>query len=47
VNGQGRSPGGQQGFKVGTVELENRWGAWRREPFTHLSPLHVSVYAKT
>jgi hypothetical protein len=26
------SPGGQQGFKVGTVELENRWGGWRREP---------------
>jgi hypothetical protein len=21
------SPGGRQGFKVGKVELENRWGA--------------------
>jgi len=26
------------------LELQNRWGGWRREPFTADSPRHVSVY---
>jgi SAM-dependent methyltransferase len=26
--------------------LEHRWGGWVREPFTALSPSHVSVYLK-
>ncbi len=26
------------------LELRNRWGGWRREPFTETSPRHVSVY---
>jgi hypothetical protein len=33
--------------RVGKVELENRWGCWRREPFTRRSPLLGSVCAKT
>jgi hypothetical protein len=28
------------------MRLEHRWADWRREPFTALSPSHVSVYAK-
>ena len=36
-------------FAVGTGRIalplaEHRWGGWRREPFTALSPSHVSVY---
>ena len=26
------------------MQLENRWGGWKREPFTELSRSHVSVY---
>jgi len=32
--------------RLAGLELEHRWGGWRREPFTHLSPAHVSVYVK-
>jgi trans-aconitate methyltransferase len=32
--------------RLAGLRLENRWGGWRREPFTHLSPAHVSVYTK-
>ncbi|MEX2238460.1 MAG: class I SAM-dependent methyltransferase [Dehalococcoidia bacterium] len=28
------------------MKLENRWGGWKREPFTELSRSHVSVYEK-
>jgi hypothetical protein len=28
------------------MRLQNRWAGWRREPFTALSPSHVSVYEK-
>jgi SAM-dependent methyltransferase len=33
--------------RIAGLSLEQRWGGWRREPFTHLSPAHVSVYAKS
>ena len=29
------------------MRLRHRWAGWRREPFTALSPAHVSVYEKT
>ena len=32
--------------RLAGLELEHRWGGWQREPFTHLSPAHVSVYVK-
>jgi len=32
--------------RLGGLRLEHRWGGWGREPFTHLSPAHVSVYVK-
>jgi hypothetical protein len=32
--------------RVAGMRLEDRWAGWRREPFTALSPSHVSVYAK-
>jgi SAM-dependent methyltransferase len=32
--------------RVAGLALENRWAGWRREPFTNLSPSHVSVYRK-
>jgi len=32
--------------RLAGLELEHRWGGWRREPFTHLSPAHVSIYVK-
>jgi hypothetical protein len=32
--------------RIAGLELESRWGGWAREPFTHLSPSHVSVYVK-
>jgi SAM-dependent methyltransferase len=32
--------------RLAGLELEHRWAGWGREPFTHLSPSHVSVYAK-
>jgi len=32
--------------RLAGMRLENRWAGWRREPFTALSPAHVSVYEK-
>src|SRR5262249_23657095 len=32
--------------RLAGMRLERRWGGWAREPFTHLSPAHVSVYRK-
>jgi SAM-dependent methyltransferase len=32
--------------RLAGMRLEDRWAGWRREPFTHLSPSHVSVYVK-
>ena len=33
--------------RLAGMRLEGRYGGWRREPFTGLSPAHVSVYVKT
>jgi hypothetical protein len=33
--------------RIAGMRLEARWAGWQREPFTHLSPGHVSVYIKT
>jgi SAM-dependent methyltransferase len=32
--------------RLAGMRLEHRWGGWGGEPFTHLSPSHVSVYLK-
>ena len=32
--------------RLAGMRLEGRWAGWRREPFTALSPAHVSVYEK-
>jgi SAM-dependent methyltransferase len=32
--------------RLAGMQLEHRWGGWEREPFTALSPSHVSVYVK-
>jgi len=32
--------------RLAGMRLEDRWADWRREPFTALSPSHVSVYIK-
>jgi hypothetical protein len=32
--------------RLAEMRLEQRWGGWGREPFTALSPAHVSVYEK-
>ncbi len=32
--------------RIAGLRLEHRWANWQREPFTHLSPAHVSVYVK-
>jgi SAM-dependent methyltransferase len=32
--------------RLAGMQLEDRWAGWRREPFTALSPAHVSVYRK-
>ena len=32
--------------RLGGMRLEHRWAGWGGEPFTGLSPSHVSVYAK-
>ena len=32
--------------RLAGMRLEHRWAGWRREPFTGLSPSHVSVYEK-
>jgi hypothetical protein len=33
--------------RLAGMRLEHRWAGWGREPFTALSPAHVSVYAKS
>ena len=33
--------------RLAGMRLEDRWGGWSREPFTALSPSHVSVYVKS
>jgi SAM-dependent methyltransferase len=33
--------------RLAGMRLEHRWAGWEREPFTHLSLSHVSVYLKT
>jgi SAM-dependent methyltransferase len=33
--------------RLAGMRLADRWGGWRREPFTALSPSHVSVYERT
>jgi SAM-dependent methyltransferase len=32
--------------RLAGMRLEHRWAGWKREPFTALSPSHVSVYEK-
>jgi SAM-dependent methyltransferase len=32
--------------RMAGMRLEHRWAGWNREPFTALSPSHVSVYRK-
>jgi SAM-dependent methyltransferase len=32
--------------RLAGMRLEHRWAGWSREPFTALSPAHVSVYRK-
>jgi hypothetical protein len=32
--------------RLAGMRLEQRWAGWDREPFTGLSPAHVSVYQK-
>ena len=32
--------------RIAGLRLEDRWAGWARDPFTSLSPSHVSVYAK-
>jgi hypothetical protein len=32
--------------RLAGMRLQDRWANWRREPFTALSPSHVSVYEK-
>jgi SAM-dependent methyltransferase len=32
--------------RLAGMRLQNRWAGWGREPFTALSPSHVSVYEK-
>jgi SAM-dependent methyltransferase len=33
--------------RLAGMRLQHRWAGWEREPFTALSPSHVSVYLKT
>lgn len=33
--------------RLAGLELEDRWGGWKREPFTADSKMHVSLYRKT
>ena len=32
--------------RLAGLRLQHRWAGWRGEPFTGLSPAHVSVYEK-
>ena len=33
--------------RLAGMRLHERWGGWKREPFTSLSRSHVSIYEKT
>jgi SAM-dependent methyltransferase len=33
--------------RIAGMRLEQRWGGWGREPFTALSPSHISVWQKS
>jgi SAM-dependent methyltransferase len=33
--------------RIAGMRLVHRWGGWKKEPFTNLSPSHISVYEKT
>ena len=33
--------------RLAGMRLTDRWAGWGREPFTGLSPSHVSVYEKS
>ena len=33
--------------RLAGMRLADRWAGWQREPFTALSPAHVSVYEKS
>ncbi len=33
--------------RIAGLRLEQRWGGWKQEPFTNLSPSHVSVWRKS
>jgi hypothetical protein len=33
--------------RIAGMRLAHRWGGWKKEPFTNLSPSHISVYEKT
>jgi hypothetical protein len=33
--------------RIAGMRLKHRWAGWRGEPFTALSPAHVSVYVKS
>ena len=32
--------------RLAGMRLRGRWGGWKQEPFTGLSPAHVSIYEK-
>jgi hypothetical protein len=32
--------------RLAGMTLRERWGGWRREPFTAESPSHVSIYQR-
>jgi len=32
--------------RIAGMRLTHRWGGWKKEPFTNLSPSHISVYEK-
>jgi SAM-dependent methyltransferase len=32
--------------RLAGMQLENRWAGWERDPFTAISPAHISVYRK-
>ena len=33
--------------RIAGLRLEHRWGGWKREAFTNLSPSHISVWRKS
>jgi hypothetical protein len=32
--------------RIAGLRLRHRWGGWKKEPFTHESRRHVSVYER-